>query len=83
MVSIGVLINIYVTKTVSKDRKNGENIYLVIGTILLLSMPRDIFRQTFSWICGFANYVPPVLLTMIYLKGLKILEQVIIYHWVM
>lgn len=39
--------------------------------ILLFVMPSDLFRQTIVWASGFSNYVPPVLITLIYILIIK------------
>lgn len=38
---------------------------LVLANLLLLCMPREIWRQTYGWIAGFANYVPSMLLLLL------------------
>lgn len=38
---------------------------LVLANILILCMPRGMWRQTYGWIAGFANYVPSALLMLL------------------
>lgn len=38
-----------------------------LGTLLLLTVPRGVFTQSVVWTSGFSNYVPPAVLTMLYL----------------
>lgn len=38
---------------------------LILSNLLLLCMPREIWRQTYGWIAGFANYVPSMLLLLL------------------
>lgn len=38
----------------------------VMGTALFLLMPKEIFVQSIAWTAGFSNYVPPIVLTMLY-----------------
>lgn len=35
-----------------------------VCAFLLMAMPKTMFRQVFTWVSGFTNYVPPVLLTL-------------------
>lgn len=37
-----------------------------LGALLLLTLPKGVFTQAVVWTSGFSNYVPPVLLTMLY-----------------
>ena len=43
----------------------------VLGTVLLLAIPREVFVQSVVWTSGFSNYVPPVLLTLFYFVAVK------------
>lgn len=72
MTGITSLIVIFMSKVIVDNNENGKiNRVLVIGSILLYFTPKEIFKQTFSWISGFANYVPPILLMLIYIKSIK------------
>nr|WP_302598810.1 DUF6056 family protein [uncultured Cellulosilyticum sp.] len=44
-----------------------ENYLILVSAILVLAMPTDIFKQTISWVSGFANYIPPVVGMLLYL----------------
>lgn len=39
--------------------------------VMVLAMPDDLFRQTVVWTSGFANYVPPVLISLAYIFIIK------------
>lgn len=41
------------------------------GTLLFLLLPREIFSQAVAWTSGFSNYVPPILLTLLYFTLIK------------
>ena len=41
------------------------------STLLFLLLPREIFAQAVAWTSGFSNYVPPILLTMLYFVAVK------------
>ncbi len=41
------------------------------STLLFLLLPREIFAQAVAWTSGFSNYVPPILLTMLYFAVVK------------
>lgn len=53
------------------------------GTLLLLLVPRQIFVQTIVWTSGYSNYVPPILMTMLYFVLVKNIfeEEKPRYHW--
>ena len=70
MSCITVGISILMVKVVTVHKKKYTMLLLII-TILLLLAPRNIFRQTFSWIAGFSNYVPPILLVLIYIVYIR------------
>lgn len=38
----------------------------IMGTALFLLMPKEVFVQSIAWTAGFSNYVPPIVLTMLY-----------------
>ena len=47
---------------------NAEGLVTVyVSTCLLLLVPKEIFVQSLSWTSGYSNYVPPILLVIIYL----------------
>lgn len=49
----------------TKDRYKTALFLLV--SILCLALPREIFRQTYSWIAAFINFIPPIILILLYL----------------
>lgn len=67
--SVGMLAIIWVIyKFINNNAKAKDKTALFILTSLLcLSMPRELFRQTYSWIAAFINFVPPVILIVLYL----------------
>lgn len=46
-------------------RSASPCLLLILANLLLLCMPRNIWRQTYGWIAGFANYVPSMLLLLL------------------
>ena len=38
----------------------------IMGAALFLIMPKEVFVQSVAWTAGFSNYVPPIVLTMLY-----------------
>ena len=42
-----------------------------LGTVLFLLIPREIFAQSVAWTSGFSNYVPPIILLMLYFVLVK------------
>lgn len=38
----------------------------IFSTFLLLLVPKQIFVQAISWTSGYSNYIPPILMTVIY-----------------
>jgi len=71
MTSITVAIIFFISNNVFINSNISNKKLLILSFILAISTPRDIFRQTFSWISGFSNYVPPVLLTLVYISIIK------------
>lgn len=41
------------------------------AVLLFLVIPREIFAQAVVWTSGFSNYVPPILLTLLYFVAVK------------
>lgn len=54
---------IYFIKKITKSTEQG----LLLSIFLLLCMPISMLAQSVAWTSGFANYVPPVLLTLIFI----------------
>jgi len=54
-----------------KYTSHKKNISLLFSFVLFLSMPRAVFAQTVVWTSGFANYVPPTLISIIYVLIVK------------
>lgn len=51
---------------------DGNDIfYFFFVLMLLFAMPSNIFRQTMAWASGLANYIPPVMFSLIYLIIVK------------
>ena len=59
-------------------RPEGENrktFLFLTCNVLLLSMERIIWKQTYSWVAGFCNYVVPMVLLGIYLQQMVALLE--------
>lgn len=41
-------------------------LYVLVSLVLLLLMPKEIFTQTVVWTSGYSNYMPPIILSVIY-----------------
>ena len=54
---------IYFIKKLTKTTETGT----LLSIFLLLCMPISMLAQAIAWTSGFANYVPPVLLILIYI----------------
>lgn len=63
---ITVGISVYMPKIVESNKAKRYSLFIVASLLMLLT-PRNIFRQTYSWIAGFSNYVPPILLVLMYI----------------
>lgn len=61
------LISFISYKYVNRDKFT----VFLIGMAMFFSMPRFLFRQSIVWCSGFTNYVPPILMTLIYLNAIK------------
>lgn len=51
-------------------RGKGLSSY-ALGAVMLLTLPRGVFTQAVVWTSGFSNYIPPVIITMIYFVVVK------------
>lgn len=40
---------------------------MLLGFLLILSMPINIYSQTYGWAAGFANYIPSIALILLYI----------------
>lgn len=47
--------------------KNKKFISLVFATLFVFLMPKQIFSQSFVWTSGYSNYVPSILLAIVYI----------------
>lgn len=63
-------ISLLIARIGTHEKKNRYRLFIIANLLMLLT-PREIFKQTFSWIAGFSNYVPPILLVLIYLADIK------------
>jgi len=48
-----------------------DYIFYIISSLLVLLLPMSIFSQTISWVSGFCNYIPPIVLFLIYFFIIK------------
>lgn len=67
--AVGMLFIILVVyKLVIKEAKSKDKTVLfLLTTFLCLAIPRELFRQTYSWVAAFINFIPPVILMVLYL----------------
>lgn len=64
------------------DKKNYT--FLLISAVLVFLLPQPIFKQAIAWTSGFTNYVPPILLVLIWIcinKDLLENKKVNISNW--
>lgn len=63
--------------------KSKSFVPYVFGLLLFLLIPRQIFMQSIVWTSGYSNYVPPIILILLYFIIIKdIFEaQPPKYHW--
>lgn len=46
---------------------DGRQLFLLLATVFLLTaVPRTLYAQSYGWLAAFVNFVPPVLLFLIY-----------------
>lgn len=50
---------------------SGSFMTYAFGTVLFLIIPKEILVQSVVWTSGFSNYIPPVLLTVLYFIAVK------------
>lgn len=58
---------IFILKCNLAEKENKKSIWIIITFILVFLMPKEIYRETYSWMSGFFNYVPPILIILIYI----------------
>lgn len=61
-----VIIWIIIILTYKNSKIKSRTGYLV-SFLYVLAIPMEIFSETYSWAYGFFNYVPPVMLVLLYL----------------
>ncbi|MGX4598436.1 DUF6056 family protein [Faecalimicrobium sp. JNUCC 81] len=69
ILAVGILFVIWsVYKLVIKEAKSKDKTVLfLLASVLCLAIPRELFRQTYSWIAAFINFIPPVILMILYI----------------
>lgn len=69
IMAIGMISVVWVVyKLASREVKsNDKTAVFIFAAILCLAIPRELFRQTYSWIAAFINFIPPVILIVLYL----------------
>ena len=69
ILAVGMLLVIWsVYKLVIKEAKSKDKTVLfLLASVLCLAIPRELFRQTYSWIAAFINFIPPVILMILYI----------------
>lgn len=50
------------------EEENRKTFLFLLSNVLLLSMERIIWKQTYSWVAGFCNYVVPMVFLAVYLQ---------------
>lgn len=50
------------------EEESRRTFLFLICNVLLLSMERIIWKQTYSWVSGFSNYVVPMVLLAVYMQ---------------
>lgn len=60
-----VILMTGLVKKIPENRGTPLQIAL-LSTLLILGMPQPIFRQILGWVAAFVNFVPPVLLFLVY-----------------
>ncbi|MGL4848905.1 MAG: DUF6056 family protein [Clostridium sp.] len=63
------LIGYFASKLIQNER-NKSILLLTLGAILVL-MPRELLMQSIVWTAGFSNYIPPVVIILIYLNIIR------------
>ena len=56
------------TRHCGPEEENRKTFLFLVSNVLLLSMERIIWKQTYSWVAGFCNYVVPMVFLGIYLQ---------------
>ena len=49
-----------------KDNKKGNMFLLLCSVLMLCTLPKTLYAQSFGWPAAFVNFVPPVILFLIY-----------------
>lgn len=62
---------IFALKCNITEKQNKKGIWIIITFSLFFLMPKEIYRETYSWMSGFFNYVPPILIILIYIYIVK------------
>jgi len=52
---------------INKNIKNSNKTTLIFAALSIVLLPKPIFRQAIAWTSGFSNYVPPILLCLVWL----------------
>lgn len=72
IISAGTTLVLYVADVciASGEEKGSDKdiLCLILEAILLFSIPRTLFAQSYGWPAAFVNFVPPVILFLIFYK---------------
>ena len=63
MIASSLFLICYLPKVYTNSNRLTLSIF---STVLLLLVPKQIFVQAISWTSGYSNYIPPILMTVIY-----------------
>lgn len=56
------------TRNISREQEPLKSFLFIVCNTLLLSIERIIWKQTYSWVSGFCNYVVPMVFLALYLQ---------------
>ncbi|QQE79062.1 DUF6056 family protein [Alicyclobacillus sp. SO9] len=54
-----------------KMTRRPKMVHYFLALLSLLSVPANMFAQTYGWAAGFSNYIPAAVLTLVYLNIVK------------
>ncbi|MFB4167176.1 DUF6056 family protein [Virgibacillus sp. JSM 102003] len=68
LASFSTLLVVYTGKLIDSDNKT---IISLVAFPLFMLVPIKIYAQTFGWVAGYVNYIPPIVFLLIYLSIVK------------
>ena len=73
VIMLGLLL--IMVKIASTDESKSEFWTTISIIFFLLAVPRTLFQQTYGWVAAFVNFVPPVLIFLLYYAVAKPFES--------